>query len=154
MKPSAMQMWKSDRQLFYLMALWQAVGIPEACPECGRSHTNTDERKWNASNPLAGLSSQELEQFQQLRKVLGNETVLVIFWVLENWGEFSQQAKAEAGLSLAPEKPLVGFLLIHYATAVKMIETLDPEEIVTTVDTFIEKSERYETWIQKSMAMS
>ena len=55
--------------------------------------------------PARPLSPKEMGQFKQLRRNLGDETIDVIGWALDNWSTFAQQARERAGLCSHPANP-------------------------------------------------
>jgi hypothetical protein len=102
------------------------------------------------------LTRKELGQLKMLRERLGRWSFYVMNWVWDNWCSFSEKAKHEAGLSSAPPKPHIGFLLAHYHTATNLMHavattkpSVTPEDISFkhTADQmmcdFIKKQEEY-----------
>ena len=79
--------------------------------------------------PKTPLSAKEMGQLKQLRNYLGDETINVIGWAVDNWWTFAQRARAEAGLESHPAKPHIGFLLAHYDTAVNLMAKKVPEQV-------------------------
>lgn len=87
------------------------------------------------------LTPKEMGQLKLLRQSLGDETINVIEWAVSNWASFSQQARAEAGLSCAPANPHVGFLLVHYPSAVNMMLKVVPEQVAGVMAAYHKRME-------------
>lgn len=75
-----------------------------------------------AGNLNRPLTPKELGQLKSLRGYLGIWTFYVLNWVWENWWQFAQEAQVNAGLSSAPAKPHIGFLLKHNHVAVGLMK--------------------------------
>lgn len=81
------------------------------------------------------LTPKDLGQLKMLRERLGRWSFYVMNWVWDNWSRFSEKAKDEAGLSSAPSKPHIGFLLSHHHRAVNlMYEAAKSKPSVTPED--------------------
>jgi hypothetical protein len=69
------------------------------------------------------LTSKERGQLKTLAEKLGPYTRPAIAFAIQNWDEFAPIAAARDGVNGYPERPHVGFLLVHGAVAVNtMIE--------------------------------
>lgn len=56
----------------------------------------------------------------RIAKAVGKEKALeVISWAVRDWQKFAIKAKDQKGLGGVPERPVVGFLLQHYAVALE-----------------------------------
>jgi hypothetical protein len=62
-------------------------------------------------------------QLKYLRNKLSIWANFVTEWALDNWAQFSEQAKLDAGTESAPPTPHIGFLLAHPATAVNLMQS-------------------------------
>lgn len=59
----------------------------------------------------------------RIAKAVGKDRALaVIEFAIRNWQKFAIAAKDQKGLGGAPERPVVGFLLQHYAVALESLE--------------------------------
>src|SRR5580704_13340604 len=67
------------------------------------------------------LTPKELGQLKLLRNSIEEVTPAVIGWVIKNWELFCRKAMSEAGLSTAPPKPHIGFLLAHHSAAIHLM---------------------------------
>jgi hypothetical protein len=66
------------------------------------------------------MTMKDLGQLKQIRIALGDQTVSVVGYVIEQWWKFSQQVKAEDGLKSVPTRPQIWFLLKYKGIAFKM----------------------------------
>lgn len=58
----------------------------------------------------------------RIAKAVGKEKALeVISWAVRDWQKFALKAKDQKGLGGVPERPVVGFLLQHYAVALESL---------------------------------
>ncbi len=92
------------------------------------------------------LTPRQFGQLKLLRNTLEDITWDVMLWALENWTQFSQEAKICMRLPCAPDIPDIGFLLAHCVVAVhrmykiaKSTNTVGAAEFVKNVDHMIYK---------------
>jgi|SRR6266849_9592323 len=64
------------------------------------------------------LTPEQFGQLKRLRNIHRDITLDVMLWALENWTQFSQEAKKCAGLPCAPDIPDIRFLFAHCQVAV------------------------------------
>jgi hypothetical protein len=71
---------------------------------------------------VKGLTQQEVGQLKAFMVAVGGVQIAkeIIDFILPMWGEFAFEAKASYGLSTAPDKPVVGFLLKYHDVAVQL----------------------------------
>jgi hypothetical protein len=79
-----------------------------------------------------------------LKLKIGAYTYCVIEWALDHWMRFAEQAKAEDGLSSAPARPHVGFLLAHYRSALRLIT-----EVAENTHAYNKKDEWFKHWVSQ-----
>lgn len=83
---------------------------------------------------IKDLTSKELGQMKLLIKSIGDQAPEVLDWTLQNWSVFAWEVKHKKGLSIAPEVPVVGFVLQHHEIAVQLIAK-PAAKATTTPDT-------------------
>lgn len=97
------------------------------------------------------LTPKELGQLKTLKKSLGDLTGQVIDWALNNWGHFSHEARAQAGLSSAPAAPHIGFFLKYHCVAVNLMYAIAKSKtaksaaemcFIDSIDTLIAKQKQ------------
>ena len=84
--------------------------------------------------PRAHLSPKELGQLRELRRIVGDDTMNVIDWAVNNWSKFAWEARERTGLCSHPENPHIGFLLRHCDTAVNMMSKVVPEQVARVIE--------------------
>lgn len=91
----------------------------------------TYDAKWKAeANGLTGeyvyhLTLKERKQLNDVAKALQgspHDAMAVMVYAIRNWSAFATRAIQNAGQSIAPQKPVVGFYLKHYGTAILMMD--------------------------------
>lgn len=97
------------------------------------------------------LTPKEFGQLTMLRKHLGNVTSDVLDWALNNWAQFSYEARVQAGLSCAPDTPHIGFLLVYHPAAVDLMYEIAKSKtaksaaemcFIDSIDTLIAKQKQ------------
>lgn len=67
------------------------------------------------------LTAKEIGQLKHLHNALGPKAPEMLESVLADWCKFVWTARAKKGLTVAPEQPVVGFVLAHYDVALQLI---------------------------------
>ncbi len=67
------------------------------------------------------LTGKDLGQLKQLLQKLGDASPYALQYAIRNWGKVCFEAKSVKGLSAAPEKPHIGFILAHHDVVMNLM---------------------------------
>jgi hypothetical protein len=107
---------KAKDTLALLQGKKQIVSLPGYWKECVSLLQNGKYQK--------ALSVKEAAQLKTLSKQLGEMTVPVIHYAINNWSKFAEKAKNAKDLGSYPLQPHVGFLLTHHDVAVNLLQSI------------------------------
>ena len=71
-----------------------------------------------------------------IAKAIGKEKALeVVSWAVRDWQKYAARVRDQKGLAGVPERPVIGFLLMHYGVALEAMTEKSSDSVVSTPST-------------------